>query len=355
VLVVGGPGPGRHPHRLLGASGEGGRLDPSPTPPAGSRALAELLRAEGVQVDRVDTVEAVVAADRTDTTVVVPFPQGLARSEVELLADLAAPLVVIGAQQPVLDVLEAPVDAGPVADVERRQPACLLPAAERAGDADLGGQTYEAEGVQAVGCYSTRGRAPLLVVPSEGLTLIGDGRPLTNERLDDRGNAALAVGLLSRTNRVVWLVPRPGRRCPRASSRRCPRSSPTSSRPARCGCSSSSACSRCGAPAGSGRVVEEPLPVVVRAAEAVEGRSRLYRAAGARGSAPRRCARPPASASPPRRHAAGRRPRRPWSSGWPERAVRDPAVVDALLYGGPQPTTPRSCGSRTTCARSSRP
>ena len=31
-----------------------------------------------------------------------------------------------------------------------------------------------------------------------------------------------------------------------------------------------------------GRVVEEPLPVVVRAAETVEGRGRLYRAAGAR-------------------------------------------------------------------------
>jgi hypothetical protein len=31
-----------------------------------------------------------------------------------------------------------------------------------------------------------------------------------------------------------------------------------------------------------GPVVEEPLPVVVRAAETVEGRSRLYRKAGAR-------------------------------------------------------------------------
>jgi len=34
-----------------------------------------------------------------------------------------------------------------------------------------------------------------------------------------------------------------------------------------------------------GPVVEEPLPVVVRAAEAAEGRARLYRRAGARGRA----------------------------------------------------------------------
>ncbi len=325
---------------LLSASGEGGRLDPSSFTPAGSRAVAELLRDQGVQVDRVDTLAAVAAADRTDTTVVVPFPQGLARSEVELLGRLASPLVVIGAQQPVLDVLEAPVEAGREATVERRQPACRLPAAERAGDADLGGPTYEAQGTQAVGCYSTRGRATLLVVPSEGLTLLGDGRPLTNERLDDRGNAALALGLLGRTNRVVWLIPKPGRAVPAGEQ----------------------------PPLGSlvadelkkgalwllvvvavlalwrarrlGRVVEEPLPVVVRAAEAVEGRSRLYRAAGARGSAAE-------ALQIATRERVARRVGMPATADRAglvarvaERLRREPAAVDALLYGDPPADDP---------------
>lgn len=325
---------------VLSVAGEGGRLDPSSYTPAGSRAVAELLRARGVQVERVDTLDAVVAADRTDTTVVVPFPQGLAQSEVELLAGLAAPLVVIGAEQPVLDVLEAPVDVGRSADVERRQPACQLPVAQRAGDVDLGGPTYEAEGVQAVGCYSTSGRATLLVVPSQGLTLLGDGRPLTNERLDDRGNAALAVGLLGQTNRVVWLIPRPGRPLPEGEQP--PLSSLIADE------------IKTGAlwlliviavlalwrARRLGRVVEEPLPVVVRAAEAVEGRSRLYRASGARGSAAE-------ALRTATRDRVARRVGMPVGAervavveGVAERVGRDPADVDGLLYGGPPADDP---------------
>lgn len=322
---------------VLRAAGEGGRLDPSSYTPAGSRAVAELLRERGVQVDRADTLDAVVAADRTDTTVVVPFPQGLARSEVEVLAGLAAPLVVIGAEQPVLDVLDAPVDVGAPAAVERRQPACSLPVAERAGDVDLGGPTYEAQGVPAVGCYATSGRATLLVLPSQGLTLLGDGRPFTNERLDDRGNAALALGLLGQANRVVWLVPRPGRPLPEGEQP--PLSSLIADE----------------IKAGAlwlvvvlavlalwrarrlGRVVEEPLPVVVRAAEAVEGRSRLYRAAGARGSAAEALRAATRERVARRVGMATGTDRVGLVAQVAERTGRDPVVVDALLYGGAPP------------------
>jgi hypothetical protein len=80
-------------------------------------------------------------------------------------------------------------------------------------------------------------------------------------------------------------------------------------------------------------VVAEPLPVVVRAAEAVEGRSRLYRAARARGTA----------ADALRAGTRDRVVRRLGLSvdtgragvvdavSW--RTGRDPAEVDALLYG----------------------
>jgi hypothetical protein len=82
-----------------------------------------------------------------------------------------------------------------------------------------------------------------------------------------------------------------------------------------------------------GRVVTEPLPVVVRAAEAVEGRSRLYRAAGARGPAAealraatvdrlvRRVGAAPAG--PGRARGPGRRAHR-----------RRPGHGARLLYGG---------------------
>ena len=318
---------------VLSLTGPGGRLDPDSFTPGGSRAVAELLRDRGIEVQRVDTLEAVVAADAPGTLVVVPVPEALAPSELEQLGSLEAELLVVGAQQDALDALDVPVDAGPEVDVERRQPACALPAAERAGEADLGGVTYEAEGVDAAGCYASAGRATLLQAPGLGLTLLGDGRPLTNDRLDDRGNAALALGLLADAERVVWLVPRPGRPLPEGEQ---PPLSDLIADELKVGALwllvvlGVLALWRA---RRLGRVVEEPLPVIVRAAEAVEGRSRLYRAADARGTAAE-------SLRAASRDRVTRRSGLPAGADRPavvqvvaERTGRDPAAVDALLYG----------------------
>jgi glycosyltransferase A (GT-A) superfamily protein (DUF2064 family) len=86
--------------------------------------------------------------------------------------------------------------------------------------------------------------------------------------------------------------------------------------------------------------VEEPLPVVVRAAEAVEGRSRLYRAAGARGTAAE-------SLRTATRDRVTRRVGLPVTADRPAvvevvaaRSGSDAAEVDALLYGGPPADDP---------------
>ena len=320
---------------LLSAGGRGGRLDPESFTPGGSRAVAELLRDEGVPVDRVETVDAVVTADRTDVTVVVPFPQALAPSELAALEGLASRLVLVGAEQPVLDLLQLPVEAGPAADVERRRPACALPVARIAGDADLGGTTYVADGVEAVGCYSTGGRATLLTVPAEGAVLLGDGQLLTNERLDERGNAALALGLLGDTNRVVWLVPRPGRELPPGASPPLSDLVPDEIKAGALWLLVVVGVLALHRGRRLGRVVEEPLPVVVRAAEAVEGRSRLYRAAGARGTAGEALR---AATRDRLAHRVGlplHADRTALGSVVAERIGSDPTAVDALLYGGP--------------------
>ena len=319
---------------VLGATGDGGRLDPDSYTTGGSRAVAELLRDRGVPVDRVDTVRAVVEASRPDTTVVVPSPEALAPSELSQLADLASPLVVVGADPGALSLLRLDVEAGAPVDVEQRQPACALPAAARAGEVDLGGATYETALSPAAGCYSAAGRATLLVLPTEGVTLLGDGALLTNDQLGARGNAALALGLLGQTNRVVWLVPRPGRP---VEGEQPPLSSLVADEITTgavwllvvAGVLALWRARRLG------RVVEEPLPVVVRAAEAVEGRSRLYRASGARGSAAEAL-------------RAATRERVAHRVGLPASADRGavvevvadrtgsgPTVVELLLYGDP--------------------
>jgi hypothetical protein len=114
------------------------------------------------------------------------------------------------------------------------------------------------------------------------VTVLGSGAPLTNGRLGHVGNAALGLNLLGAHPRVVWLVPSLSQAIAGAG-----RTSLVDLLP-----------HRVLLVAGQlaiavfllalwrarrlGPVVAEPLPVIVRAAEAVEGRARLYRAAGAR-------------------------------------------------------------------------
>ena len=320
----------------LTGTGSGGRLDPSSYTPAGTRALAELLRDRDTRVVRVDTVQTALAA-RADL-LVIPQPAALSTGELRQLARAADRLVVVGADDGQLDALGVPAEVRDQVQVDRRRPACDLPAAVRAGDVELGGLTYRGIGDRPVtGCYATGGDATLLVL--DRATLIGDGSLLTNDRLDDRGNAALALGLLgsqpggAQVGSVAWLVPLPGRAV--AGDGRTPLSELIAD----------------GVTVGAaqllvilavlalwrarrlGRVVVEPLPVIVRAAEAVEGRGRLYRAAGARGQAAE-ALRAATRDRVARRLGAGVAPDRlNLVTVLSERTGEDPTRLDALLYG----------------------
>ena len=100
-----------------------------------------------------------------------------------------------------------------------------------------------------------------------------------------------------------------------------------------------------------GPVVTEPLPVVVRAAETVEGRARLYRRGGARDTAAEALRGAP---GPGWRRCWGcrRAPRRPrW---WPPIGGRTgvpAASVGALLYGAAPADDAALVGSPTTWTR----
>ena len=319
---------------VLAVGGPSGELDPDAYTPSGSRAVAEVLRDAGVAVRRLDTVDAVEAADARDVTLVVPLPGALAPTELERLGRLTAGKVVVGADDDQLEQLGLPAEVEDAVPVEQRRAACELPVAVRAGDVDLGGATYRATGdAPADGCYAVGGDATLLRLPEQGAVLLGDGTPFTNDRLDDRGNAALSLGLLGgRPGGVLWLVPRPGRAV--AGERSLRDLLPDGVLLGALQLLVAAGVLALWRARRLGRVVEEPLPVVVRAAEAVEGRSRLYRAAGARGSA----------ADALRAATRERLARRVAASTAPERSVLvplvadrtgDPAeVVDALLYGG---------------------
>ncbi len=318
----------------LRATGDDGLLDPGSYAPQGSRAVAALLEDRGVPVRTVGSIPAVRAAPAGP--LLVPRPQELTEAELTELAALGRAIVVVGAGPATLQALGVPVDVEP-ADVATRQPACDLPAARTAGPARAGGLSYAVtDGSAGTGCYAAGGRATLLALPGPGVTLLGAAEPLTNDALAEEGNAALAVGLLSGVpgDTVLWLLPDAGRAVP---------GGPVSVRSLLPDAVLIGALQVAVAVVllalwrarRLGRVVVEPLPVVVRAAETVEGRGRLYQAAGARDAA----------AAALRAGARDRLARRLNLPPEPDRGTlvallahrggHDPAALDALLYGAP--------------------
>ncbi|MEU8383499.1 DUF4350 domain-containing protein, partial [Streptosporangium sp. NPDC048865] len=268
---------------LLGGSGGPGRtLDPADTSLSGGKGLARLLQARGVRVERVTSVaEAAALAGRAGpagSTLLLGAAFPLDEDGARRLAKLPSDLLVAGVRTH-LDVLAPGVAPMREARARSREPRCGLPAAARAGSAYTGGVALTAP-PGSIGCYPANGVPTLVSHSGAGrtVTVAGDGQFMTNLRLAEDGNAALAMNLAGGRPTLVWLTP------------------------------SETAAQAGGGKAGFydlipegvkwavvqllvavlllalwrarrlGPVVAERLPVVVRAAETVEGRARLYRA-----------------------------------------------------------------------------
>jgi hypothetical protein len=315
-----------------------GDLDPAAVDPAGSRALATLLAQHGVTVRRVSEVDDALASD-ADTAVLVAFPDRLPAGELRRLAGTVARLILVAPDAAALR--EASPDVLPTgsAVVSGRAPGCDYPAAAAAGDADLGGRSYDVRpkpgGLLGIRCYD----GTLVVgssVNGSPLVVLGTGTPLRNESLAHRGNAALALNLLGADGsfrELRWLMSSPGA----AGDGRAtlidlvPRWVPPLALQlliagllvvlwrAR----------RLGPP------VLEPLPVVVRAAETVEGRARLYRRGQARDRAAEALRAGALARIVPRLRLGISPPRAAVVSAVAARSGRPGPEVADLLYGGP--------------------
>jgi len=198
--------------------------------------------------------------------------------------------VVAGAAVPELFV-PGVVLAGS-AETGTRSPVCDLAVAQRAGTVDAGGLAYEvpagdtAGAGVVTGCYAAGGRASLLQVEDAGrtVTFLGNVEALTNDRFDDLGNAALVLGLLGQNERLLWYLPSLAD-LPPGESQTLLGMVPD---PVWWGLAQAVIAVlllMLWRARRLGPVVPEPLPVVVRAAETVEGRARLYRRGGARDKA----------------------------------------------------------------------
>ncbi|GAA2127706.1 DUF4350 domain-containing protein [Actinomadura napierensis] len=260
------------------------RLDPTSPKTDGSRALAEILKQHGTPVTVARHAEEAVDRSGPSTVMVVTRSERLTQNDIDRMRGTQGALLLVEPTTPVLEALAPGVEMNGTSFANAAEPGCSLQAATLAGTVAFDqSQTYEASG-NGVVCYRADDQARLVQVQDgpRTVTVLGSSAPLTNRHLAEEGNAALLMNLAGARQSVVWLAP----------------DMPTE-----------------GAGAGQesltdllpfgvklfflelvfavvlvalwrgrrlGPVVAEALPVIVRSAETVEGRARLYRAARAR-------------------------------------------------------------------------
>jgi hypothetical protein len=271
---------------VLNSGANNGELDPRSYRPDGTHALAALLGQRGVDVATETSVASAISHAAGGTTLVVSHPERLDDVALSRVAATPADLVVLEAGPLELGGLDLGVAPGgdasgePAASV---QPACSLPAAVAAGSVTTGYYSYRAP-ADGIGCYPLVDGDALVTLTRDGrrITLVGDATPFSNGKISDDGNAALALGLLSTQPKVVWLAP-----AIVGASASGDHSSLTDLLPDRVKWAAlqlAIAVLLLALWRGRrlGRLVPEALPVVVRQAEAVVGKARLYRRAQAR-------------------------------------------------------------------------
>jgi len=186
----------------------------SPTSHRGFAAdrLAGLLSQRGVKIERVTrTSDALVSAQSGDATLFIPTPNLVHPFYLRMLKLLPATTKVV-----LVDPSDSTLANGrlPIAVYDRNlvahaaAPGCDFPAARDAGIAGVGRSVYtdldpSAGSEELHRCYG--GSLVEFTREQTAITVVGAADPFRNDRIGEHGNQRLAVGLLSRSPRVVWL------------------------------------------------------------------------------------------------------------------------------------------------------
>lgn len=270
-----------------------GELDPRSADPYGSRAVARLLAERGVSTRVVTSLGAARAAAGPNTTLLVAVPDRLTHRQQSRLHAATEPsggrTILVAAGSWSVERLAPGVTADPATSGEDTlRPDCALPEARRAGTADTGGIRYTTTRLDADSCYPSERLATLLRVPaaSGGGDTIVLGAPdiLYNDRLDEQGNASLALQLLGSRPHLVWYLPSLS---DTAATENGERKNFLDLLPpgwlwATLQLFIAAVLAAFWRARRFGPLVSEKLPVAIRASETAEGRARLYRKADAR-------------------------------------------------------------------------
>ena len=120
------------------------------------------------------------------------------------------------------------------------------------------------------------------------ITVLGTGVPLTNSSLAERGNAALALNLLAARRTIVWLTPGTASLATAGNGKTTLAGLiPLPAYLIAIQLAVAVVAAAAWRARRLGPLVTEPLPVVVRASETVEGHGRLYQSRRSRAARPK--------------------------------------------------------------------
>ncbi len=276
---------------LTGAANIGGiPFSGTDAGPAGSKAVVEVLRQQGVTVNVTDNLASTMAAlqGHDASTLFLYDPDGyLGRNELQSVTQLAKHVVVLSPGFDQLAEIAPEVALAGAVTKKSLSAECSLRAAAQAGSVSGTGTGFRLinANAEAVRCFGSGKNVFSLITVAHGsdatVTLLGATDILSNEHIVDRGNAALALNLLGDNARLVWYLPtiddsalpnQPGIAA----------LTPLWVGPVMTLLVIVAIVAAFWRGRRMGPLVVENLPVVVRASETMEGRARLYQKGAAR-------------------------------------------------------------------------
>ncbi|GAB2887088.1 DUF4350 domain-containing protein [Nocardioides pacificus] len=275
-----------------------GALDPENPRRSGAQALARVLADNGVDVQIARGADALEDADiDATTTVVVTSTEQLGESTARGLLEVALPgvtgsdgnrsgeggrLVIVEPDMLAVDALGLDLSPSSVTVGSGRSAAC-----SGVEGPDLDGLTLQVDralAYDADGCFADDDGDALLVEPRPGLLVLGAGQALENDQVLRADNAAVALRLLGQDDDLVWYVP-DARDLSADDSVGLADLLPRWLGPGLAVATLTVIALLLWRGRRLGRLVTEPLPVVVKAVETTQSRGRLYRKAGDRAHA----------------------------------------------------------------------
>ena len=274
---------------LLNPDGQGNTEDLDPANPgySGAQGLAHVLSDHGVHVTVVRSQRELLkeTIDGTSTVVITHTIALSGRTARAALAHSAsaASVVLLDPDPEVTKGMGLPVDSH-LTDLTDVTAACT--GAEVGEDFRLAqaGRAYTptANASSATTCFPDKsdGGGAMVILPAAELgrppvTLLGDDNLISNGSILNSDNAAIALHLFGQTSRLIWYVPSLADITASESSSRS--IAPAWFRPGLALATSAVVFLCLWRGRRLGRLVTEPLPVIVRAVETTESRGRMYR------------------------------------------------------------------------------